>query len=174
MRAWSTPDGDGLGLYFFPIPPDLPRGPLSLEELREFYGDQLGGGGKIVEVGLPRLVSTTCVWVLLKVPQRPSGMTYVGSLTVPFAKFSFVIKLQCEERGPTGMREAVLLNQGMANGTVDFGDDGQIVGDWSPDDPKHDARFVDHPVSRLRREFALIQSTLELHPSIENEPRFSL
>jgi len=36
-------------------------------------------------------------WMVLKIPRQPHGITYLGSLTIPFAEFSFVIKMQCDK-----------------------------------------------------------------------------
>jgi len=38
-------------------------------------------------------------------------MNYLGSLAIPFAEFSFILKIQCAERGITGIRETFLLAQ---------------------------------------------------------------
>ena len=37
VRVWHTPEGDGLGVYFSPVPPDLPANAPSVEELAAFY-----------------------------------------------------------------------------------------------------------------------------------------
>src|SRR5688500_12600123 len=51
VRVWHTPEGDGLGVYFFPAPPDLPANAGSVEELAAFYRRLIGdSGGKLVEV----------------------------------------------------------------------------------------------------------------------------
>jgi hypothetical protein len=52
-------------------------------------------------------------------------MTYVGSLTIPFLDFSFVIKVQCEEKGATGIREAVLLDRRLESGEMPSPSDGR-------------------------------------------------
>lgn len=37
LRVWHTPEGDGLGVYFFQVPPDLPAKAESVEELAANY-----------------------------------------------------------------------------------------------------------------------------------------
>ena len=37
---------------------------------------------------------------------------------MPFRDCSFVLKIQCEERGVTGVREAVLLDEKLGSGEV--------------------------------------------------------
>ena len=54
------------------------------------------------------------VWLIVKAPQKPHGMTYIGSLTFPFRNFSFVLKAVCVEHGTPGMREAVVLERFLA------------------------------------------------------------
>jgi len=112
--------------------------------------------------------------MILKVPRQPHGMDYVGSLTIPFAEFSFVIKMQCEERGITGMREAALFLLTQKEGTVTLTPGGTLVGDWNTDDERHDASFPDHPVSRLRRNFSHIIHTLRIDEATQGRPRFEL
>lgn len=75
-------------------------------------------------------------------------MVYVGSVTLPFRGFSFVAKVQCEERGMTGAKEALLLSRRLARGSSLE----QAMGPgWNPDDPQLDRSFPDHPVARCRR-----------------------
>src|SRR5436309_12094822 len=40
-RVWHTPRGDSLGVYFFPVPPDLPANAAPVDELATFYGPTL-------------------------------------------------------------------------------------------------------------------------------------
>ena len=87
-------------MYFFPVRPDLPANASSLDELAAFYARLHGDSGcKLVEVSVVVAGECSAVRTILSVPQQPSGRTYVGSLTVPFRDFSFVIKCQCGERG---------------------------------------------------------------------------
>jgi len=42
-QVWFLPEGGGVGLYFFPRRPDLPKCAASIEQLRVFYAAQMGG-----------------------------------------------------------------------------------------------------------------------------------
>src|SRR5438093_1256568 len=118
VRVWFTDDGDSVALYLFRVPPDLPR-VQTVDELRAWYARGLqASGGQLVETSVLRLADCAGVRVIFKVPQQLSGLTYVGSLTIPFRAFSFVVKVQCEEQGLTGFREAALLNGRLAAGDV--------------------------------------------------------
>jgi hypothetical protein len=159
VRVWHTPEDAA-----------------SVEELAAFYRLLLGdSGGKLVEVGVAAAGGCPAVRTLLAVPQQPSGRTYVGSLTVPFRDFSFVIKCQCEEGGPTGLKEALLVDRSRA-----AGEPMQIEGrrfhipGWNPDDPRHDAEFPNHPVARARRVLAHVAGTLVIADEVRQLPGFAL
>jgi hypothetical protein len=176
VRVWHSPEGDGLGVYFFPVPPDLPANAASVDELASFYQRLLGeSGGKLVEAGVVVAGGCPAVRTILSVPQQPSGRTYVGSLTVPFRDFSFVIKCQCEEGGPTGLKEAVLMERSRASGEPMQIEGGRLqIPGWNPDDPKHDAEFPEHPVARVRRVLDHVADTLVLADHARELPGFAL
>lgn len=174
-RIWVTQDGDGIGLFFFPKPPDLPSQAQTSAEMQEFYRGRVGNDKvQMIEFGLPSVADIRCIWMVLKIPRDPHGMSYVGSLTIPFVEFSFVLKMQCEEQGITGIRETALFIKAQQEGAVTLAADGTLAGDWNPDDQSHDAEFPDHPVSRLRREFARIMATLQINDTTKNQRRFEL
>jgi hypothetical protein len=102
------------------------------------------------------------------------GMTYLGSLTLPFKNFSYVLKIQCEERGPTGLREAVLLDKLIGEKKVHLDAAGKIVGHWNPDDPQFDDAIQAHPLSRLRRVLCKIQPAIRIDPKTKSSPGFRL
>lgn len=170
IRVWHTPDGDGVGLYFFGMKPDLPEAQPSLEAFIESY--RMLTGGDLVEIGVRPTAGFQIVRTIAKAPQSPSGMTYVGAFTIPFQDFSYVVKIMCEERGTTGLREAQLLDRGLAAGKISFNEEGRISGDWDPDDETHDAEFPDHPLSRCRRGLRLIGSSLPMSGELKKYPVF--
>ncbi len=52
-RIWFTPEGDGIGLYFFLKQPDLPVEAKSVAELEDFYRAKISNGKeKIVDFQL--------------------------------------------------------------------------------------------------------------------------
>src|SRR5689334_7184603 len=104
-RVWFLREGGGVGLYFFPRKPDLPTA-ASINQLREFYAALMGEKLQVVECRVLPLDEVRSVWLIVKGPKEEThGMVYLGSLTIPFRDFSFVIKIQCAEQGNTGMRE---------------------------------------------------------------------
>jgi len=166
-RMWVTPAGDGLGLYYFPMPPDLPV-TQSVEELQTFFSRAMKGTGTIlIETSVVALVGCRAARVILKMPQQPSGMKYVGSITLPFRDFSFVLKIQCQEKGTTGLREVVLLDRQLGparGGAPAFDADSELF----------DAEFPDHPVARVRTELDHVCRTLVIDPSLARAPAFPL
>jgi hypothetical protein len=171
-HVWHTPQGDGVGLFFFQLPPDLPKNARTEDELRQAFLTSLACG-KLVELRLIAVDGHPSVQTIIKVPQQPSGMTYVGSIIIPFRDFSFVLKSQCHERGMTGMREAILLSKMLAKGDVVRDDAGLPVG-FSPDDHEYDAQFPKHPLSRLRSALQRFEQTLRLNESVKVLPPFEL
>jgi hypothetical protein len=136
VRIWHTPAGDGLGVHFFPVPPDLPAQAASADELAAFYRRLLGdSGGKVVECRVVVAGGGPAVRTVLSVPQQPSGRTYLGSLTVPFRDFSFVLKCQCAELGDTGIKEALLFARShSANEPIQIEGDRFHISGWDPDE----------------------------------------
>ena len=176
VRVWHTPEGDGLGLFFFPLPPDLPAGIGSVDELAAFYRRLASdSGGKLVEVQVVDAGGCPSVRNVLSFPQQPSGRTYLGSLTVPFRDFSFVLKCQCCEGGPTGLKEALLLDRSLAAGQpLKIEGDRFHVPGFDPDAPEHDAEFPHNPVARARRVLDHLARSLVVADGVERLPRFNL
>ena len=134
------------------------------ESYRAFAGDNL------LEVTLRESAGFQIVRSIARVPQSPSGMTYLGAFIIPFQDFSYIVNIQCEEWGTTGLREAILLDRGLSSGKNVIGDNGQIAGEWNPDAETHDAEFPDHPISRCRRGLKQIGSSLSMSAELKKYP----
>jgi hypothetical protein len=192
-RVWRSPAGDGVGLYHIPLRPDIGADLQSIDEVRRFYRVTVAdSGGAIIEVDTRTLSGCTAVRVIVKVQQQqqqqPHGMTYVGSITLPFRDFSFVAKAQCEERGTAGVRDSVVMDEALREGRVMIDAETQLLQGWMCDPydstlgggfhrnlseaPEYDERFPDHPLSRLRRIMRQIESTLSLADEMRSEPPY--
>jgi hypothetical protein len=140
----------------------------------------------MIEVEVLSLDGCDVMRTILKQPQRPRGNTYVGSLTLAVRDFAYEIKVQCEERGTTGIREAVVGDAWMkARGKVDPKD---LLRGWNSDpyDPTfkaqvqrnvadssdYDAQFPAHPLSRLRRVLDQMQGSLRIAASVKEAAPF--
>ncbi len=172
VRVWYTLDGDGIALFYFDLPPDLPREQPTIEAFCAQY--RALAQGAFVETGIEKVASLSVVRAIARVPQTPTGNTYMGSYTIPFRDFSYVIKIQCEEHGITGVRESILLNERLASGEFEVDDSGTMTGNWAPEDAIHDDAFPDHPLSRCRRGLQIIASSMSLPEEIRLLPKFDL
>lgn len=174
VRVWYTRDGDGIGLYYFGNSPDLPVGQKTVESFCEEYQAKIQASISVVEVGIQKIDGLSVVRTIGKVPQTPTGMSYIGSYTIPFRDSSYVIKIQCEERGTTGIREAILFDRGLNSGEITIDDTDNIVGDFAPDDEVYDKEFPDHPLSRCRRGLFMITSSLFVAEDVKRLPGFDI
>lgn len=174
-RIWSDDAGDTITLNFFDVPPNLPSGMKTIEHLRGAYATVLAdSAARIVEISLVSAASCAGVRLVVSVPQQPSGRVYLGSVTIPFRDFSFVIKAQCAEQGMTGVKEAILFDRMLGAGVIRMSDEGKIEGPWAPDSPQYDEEFPWHPLSRLRRFLHRVQETCVAAPEVLRCPRFPL
>jgi hypothetical protein len=184
---WTSAAGDVLSLHLIPVPPDLPVRLESLPELRGFYRKTtVAAGGGIVEVDAVSPAGLRGVRLICKFPQRPTGMAYIGSLVLPFAAFSYVIKVQCPEQAITGLRDTLILSTLMpqdrdpqrwveeewVRDPYDPADRSRIRRNLSEDE-QYDAEFPDHPLSRARRHLGNILRSLEIDPSLREAAPFT-
>jgi hypothetical protein len=178
-RIWHSPEGDGIGLFLFPIPPDLPENAATFDEFKDRLWKALGDSqAKLVQIGIPVINDCPAVEQIVKIRQEPHGFTYVGSIIIPFEEFSFVLKVQCLEYGTAGVREAVLMARAVQNGTVSLtlteNESVTIAGEWNPDDERHDSTFPDHPLSRVRRILSEVTASLQIDSAVKRHPGFPL
>jgi len=188
-RFWHTSAGDVVVLYYFDKRPDIGADLGNLDALRAFYRTEVTAAGLgLIEVDTFQADGCVGVRTVFKSPRRPAGVTYLGSLTLPFRDFSFVLKVECNEAGITGQREAVVLNEMLASGRVTLGDtDDGLVG-WAQDpydpaararlmrnlseDERYDGQFPDHPLSRLRAALRKIGPSVRLGAGVKEARPF--
>ena len=172
MQVWYTGDGDAVMLYFFGLPPDLPKNQLTIDTFIYQYLDIIGENA--VEAGIESVAEIPAVRAIGKMAQETTGMAYVGSYTFPFRDFSYVIKIQCEEQGMTGIRETILFDKLISKGEITLDDSGNIVGEFLTDNAIYDDEFPDHPLSRCRRGLHLIKSSITVTEQVRQHPLFGL
>jgi hypothetical protein len=189
-RIWHTPEGDGLSVFYFPLKPDVDADVRSVEKIRQATRSRVtAAGAAIIELESTTTDGCLALRQIIKVPQQPHGMTYVGSLLLPFRDFSFVIKVQCQEHGTTGIRDAVILDEALRDGRVTFDPDRKdFLKGWMRDPynpalhrgfhwnlseaPEYDVRFPDHPLSRLRPVLAHLELTLRVTEEVKESPPY--
>lgn len=175
--------GDHLIAYSFELEPDIPVPLESLDELRSFYRSQIQEtGGALVSLDVVTCDEVDVIVLLFKTPQGPSGMTYAGSITIPFRDRSWVINVQCPEFGITGMRDTAVFAK-LSDTEADGWEERWSRDPYAPgvranlmrnlaDDEQYDADFPDHPASRARRYLSELQSSLRFSPAQKSAPRF--
>ena len=182
-RCWLNDAGEPLTLHFFDRPPDLPAPPDHVEFLTTWYRRMaLQGGLGLVELAHVRVDQLPSIRIVFKsILDRASGRgrTYLGSLTLPFRDFSYVVKLEYREWGITGARETAVFAQ-----RADLEDrlEGWIVDPSDPapphlarnlsEEPQYDALFPNHPLSRVRRSLDALQASLTIDAEVKALPRF--
>ena len=174
-HLWSTPEGDMVALVYSPGPPGLPENVGSVEELRAGCAAKFKmPGGQIVELRVRRTKARPAMQVIFKTP-RGSGWTYVGSLCIPFRDFGFVIQSMCEERGTTGVREAMVTYfQNTIPDATKIPDADLACPPWDSDNQRFDSLFPGHPLSRLRRILNRVSDSVEIDASTAEQPGFRL
>lgn len=174
-KIWHLAEGGGIGLYCFNRKPDLPVRAGSVAELKASYAGKLDPGQTLVACEVFPLDGVRGVWLIIKTVDASTRFAiYVGSLTIPFRDFSFVVKVQCQEQGVTGMRESLLVAEALRNGTGRI-EDGRFVPEgWSFDDEQFDKKLPQHPLSRVRRELRHIAGTIRIDAKIKSMAGFDL
>ncbi|MCL1468486.1 hypothetical protein [Argonema galeatum] len=170
---WKNDTADRLSLHFFHITPDLPVNLTAITELQNFYRQnviQVGGG--LVSVDVLSVKGVSAIKTLFKFSMKSTGMRYIGSLTFPFASFSYAIKVDCPEYGMTGIRDTLVYTQVMKEIDPDDPYKGWFEDPYDrtrkdammrnqSEDESYDNQFPDHPLSRARRYLAEIETSVE-------------
>ncbi|HAH64652.1 MAG TPA: hypothetical protein DCL72_04065 [Rhizobiales bacterium] len=188
-RIWQTPAGEVIFMQYFGRAPDIQSSLQSLTDLRQEWRNLAAkSSGAIVEVETRTIDGCEALHAILKMPQQPTGMAYLGSIIVPFRDFSYQVNVAAREQGVTGLRDTAVFAKWMQQGEVAWDEGTSKPKGWmhDPYDPSietpltwnqseaeiYDAEFPDHPLSRLRALMAHIEATLKLADEVRAEPRF--
>ena len=175
MHQWLNPaQSIALSINFFDQKPDLPTA-KDIDVLRDYYRDQIVvPNGGLIQADLIDLKGYSVIKTMFKIPQNPTGMTYLGALTIPFKKCSYVVKIQAVEVGTTGLRDSLVSNQLLTEGKITLGGGGFENWFVDPYDPSfkkgtlmnasesvaYDSMFPEHPLSQARNLLAQIASQI--------------
>jgi len=174
-----------LSLNFFNLKPDLPL-LKEIDVVRAFYRGQISQvNGGLIQVDYSD-IKHQAIKTIFKIPQEPSGMVYLASLTVPFKNCSYVIKIQALEIGMTGIRDSIIAEKLMQDRKIDIGENGYK--NWFSDpydsnysggtlmnkseDPIYDLDFENHPLTQVRKLMSQIEKEIEFKPEIEKLKQF--
>lgn len=179
---WINPEETvGVSINFFDLAPDLPT-ITDLDALRRYYRQSIAAvHGGIIAIDILELKNIPTVSTIFKIPQQPSGITYLAAVTIPFENCSYVVKVQCAEWGTTGIRDAVIGQKLLANGTVTVGANGYENWFSDPYDDTfqggtlmnqseqsiYDKEFPDHPLTQARIIVEQLSKGLIFKPELE-------
>ncbi|MGE8553749.1 MAG: hypothetical protein ACN6OB_07405 [Chryseobacterium jejuense] len=184
---WVNPQQSALiVLHFFDKEPDIPTA-QDLDYLKKFYRNiAAASNGGTIETDIIHIHNIPCVKTIIKIPQEETGMAYIASITIPFENCSYVVKIQTDEIGITGMRDALILDRLHKVGEVEI--DEENMKNWfeDPYDPdfkqgtlmnkseqeKYDHEFPEHPLSIARSLIKSIAATIIFKKEIKELPSF--
>ncbi len=173
--VWFNRVPDILILEFSPDPVNLPTDLQNIAGIRSFIERMVGqNGGAVISVERIHCDKLEAIKSLFKYRQSasarrsPLGTVYAGLYILPFADFHYLLKIQCNEYGNTGLRETHFAQHSapdyqhmtsMQERLADVAHSKVVV---SPsDDVQYDAAFPHHPLSRLRTYLRHIEATFE-------------
>jgi hypothetical protein len=123
-------------------------------------------------------VRGVCQVVKVPIPNAPSGQVFLANIFLAKADCHVMFGCFAEERGITGVREAAIMAELGLRG------DGWVMPHpYAPelssslpyhrgDDPAWDARFPDHPLSRVRGWVRWVLATATVDPAFAALPDF--
>lgn len=187
LKQWvNSEETMVLSINFFELEPDIPT-IKEVTKLRQFYRElvfQVNGG--IIELEIISIKEILCVKAIFKIPQKPHGMSYVGSFTFPFKDYSYVVKLQAPEYGATGLRDAMILSKLRLENLISI-ENGTLKG-WFCDpydssiqegipmnkseEPIYDHLFLEHPLTQLRKKMLEIETKIDFKSEIFKLKKF--
>ncbi|RZS34443.1 hypothetical protein EV193_109234 [Herbihabitans rhizosphaerae] len=169
--TWVDPrTGDGVTRFYFDLVPDLPQLLYDVPALRRALAIECADTGVgLIEADVVWLDTVPAVYQLLKLPlpNRPSGLAFLATFTVPRAECSAVLKFQAFEGEVSGTRESMVVAEVGMEGAFrphPYAPDVEKLRWVSSDDQQWDARFPDHPLTRARAWARHAQATAMIDP----------
>ncbi|MEU4771661.1 hypothetical protein [Micromonospora sp. NPDC023644] len=178
--SWANDERIVIQATFFNLVPDLPAPLTDPAALRRGMAKMAAAqGGALIEADVTPVGGQPALRQIVKVklPNQPHGQAFLGSYIVPKAACSAVLRVQAAESGRSGQREATVMDQvGPTNyfRPHPYGPDGEGgLPSHVADDPAYDARFPQHPLTRVRQVMAQLARQVELHPGFAALPPFA-
>jgi len=163
--TWSDKHSPAVIIFkYYGIEPDLPT-VKNVNTLRDMYRELVGQhNGAIIRVEIGSIQNVDTVETIFKFPIEPHGVSYIGSITIPYKDRSYVLMARCAEVGTTGLRDSAIFDKMIGDGVVTF-EDGTPRG-WLKDPyddsmtegfhmnlsetEEFDAMFPEHPLTVVR------------------------
>ncbi len=188
IRQWLNKEQTlALSINYFEQKPDIPS-ITNIDIIRSYYRDQISKvNGGLIQVDIVEIQNRKAIKTIFKMPQKPTGIVYLASLTIPFKNCSYVIKIQAPEIGITGIRDAFLADKLMSE--VNLLSGVSASDNWSSDpydkDYKkgtlmnksekamYDSQFEDHPLTVARKRISEIEKNIEFNSKLLKMKKFS-
>jgi hypothetical protein len=129
-------------------------------------------GGALVSADLSSRGASRLGRVIAKFPQKPSGMTYEGWLSLAKNGSEQLLTVRFPEAGVTGMRDTVVMSTWLGDRPPGADPmEGWMSDPYDPtrrdpllknvaDDARYDTKFPQHPLSLVRAELRRLESSL--------------
>ncbi len=178
-RTWFDPrTGDQVSLTYIGMVPDIPAPLDDLPLLRRKLAEETAESGSLIEAHVVRLGGVPALFQLIKlpIPGQATGLAYIAAFTVPRATCSAVLRIQCAEGQPTGVREsAVAAQAGVGNCFPPHPYAPDLRGKLPyhvADEAGWDQQFPDHPLTRARAWAHRMLATAQVDPQFAALPPF--
>ncbi|MEE2039077.1 hypothetical protein Q8791_17835 [Nocardiopsis sp. CT-R113] len=190
-NVWVDAAGDAIVLDYYDIAPNLPAALQDLAGLRARTSANTAQAGMgLVDLDVIGLDGMPVIRQMVKGdnPHQERGLAYLGTYTIPRSNSSVVVKVQCLEGQPTGMREASVLPQFLQQYRGGAAAPDEAMAAWAQhpyaygitggrprnhaDDPAWDPHFPDHPLSRARRLLGSLAYSIRVDASFKAQPAF--
>lgn len=177
-HIWYVKDTPAIAMvHYFEMEPDLPT-LRDLQLYRVSTRDAIRkSNGALIKAEFTKIDGVPATEQIIKVPLQPSGMGYVGAFTIPFKRCSYVLKVQCQEVGVTGMRDSTIFSKLLSEGKLKL-EDGPIPNGWARDpydssinegllmnlseSEEFDDMFPQHPLTIIRSVMKTMQHAVKI------------
>lgn len=184
-RWMSKSNSDQLSVNLFEERPDFAADLSDIPALKQQTLDSIKQfNGEVAEIRSDTLDEIPAFRVIIKIPQKQGGYTYIGSYTLPFQESSYAIKVQCAEMQNIGQRESTALHQLISSKTLDLDitssafsansitPEMEALISKTSDSTALDVQLPYHPLTRARNTLDHIQQTIELNPILKKRTPF--
>jgi hypothetical protein len=187
IKLWINPEKTiALSLSRFNKEPAFPT-IKNIDLLRKYY--RLGickSGGGIIAVDVIDLKGLQAIRTIFKAPQDTEGVIYIASLTLPFRKSSYVIKIEAPEISNIGKRDTDIADKLIKENVITFNETGSENWVCDPydstfnvgllmnrsEEPMYDKDFPEHPLSLVRAQLEQIESGICFNDKIRKNKKF--
>ncbi|MBI4859167.1 MAG: hypothetical protein HY815_02685 [Candidatus Riflebacteria bacterium] len=193
LIVWSCGGPDVMNLVFRPCRPTLRSDLKNPDAIREDFQREIADSpGVLVSCGVEPVAGMAGVQTIVKwrdPAPRSLAMVFLGSFLIPFERCWYLLTIESQEVGTTGVREAVVSSMRpelfprpgetepiQLSSMEEFFRDvkNRPVRRLASDDEEFDRLFPDHPLSRVRFCLKTFQSTLELDDELGREKTFTV